>query len=52
MTTTEAGVLAVVKRPGLPVGRLLDLREFLDGLVIALPSESHVRPADGTTVRA
>ena len=39
--------MAIVARPRLPVTRLLELQEFLDGLVSALPFERHVRGGDG-----
>jgi hypothetical protein len=42
MTTLEAGGMAVMACPRLSVSRLLELREFLDGLGFALPSGGHV----------
>jgi len=47
MTTAEAGAMAIVACPRLPVNTLLELREFLDGLASTLPSGRHVRGGDG-----
>src|SRR6516165_7856621 len=42
MTNEQAATATILATPRLPVGRLTELREFLDRLVAALASETHV----------
>jgi hypothetical protein len=59
MTAPEAGATAIVNAPRLPVCRLVDLREFLDRIMIASSSReaapvggSGNEAAEGSTVGA
>jgi hypothetical protein len=42
MASPEAGAIEIVTIPRLPIGRLCELRRFLDQTVFGLPSEGHV----------
>jgi hypothetical protein len=41
MASSEAGAIKIVTIPRLPIGRLGELRRFLDQTVFGLPSEGH-----------
>jgi hypothetical protein len=42
MASSEAGAMKIVTIPRLPIGRLSELRRFLDQTVFGLPSEGHI----------
>ena len=46
MASAEAGAIEIVTIPRLPIGRLCELRRFLDQIMIGLSSEDQV-PAGG-----
>jgi hypothetical protein len=42
MASSEAGAIKIVTIPRLPIGRLSELRRFLDQTVFGLPTEGHI----------